>query len=45
MRSSGCIINDIIDKELDAKVERTKNRPLVTKLISENQVFFFINCF
>jgi 4-hydroxybenzoate polyprenyltransferase len=28
MRSSGCIINDIIDRKIDAQVERTKNRPL-----------------
>ncbi|MCE3232024.1 MAG: ubiA [Rickettsiaceae bacterium] len=28
MRSGGCIINDIVDYKLDAKVERTKNRPL-----------------
>ena len=27
MRSAGCIVNDIIDKELDKKVKRTKNRP------------------
>ena len=25
MRSAGCIINDIVDKDFDAKVERTKN--------------------
>ena len=25
MRSAGCIVNDIIDKEFDKKVERTKN--------------------
>ena len=30
MRSAGCIINDIIDRKIDAKVERTKNRPLVS---------------
>ena len=24
MRSAGCIVNDIIDKDLDQKVERTK---------------------
>jgi 4-hydroxybenzoate polyprenyltransferase len=28
MRSAGCITNDIIDRKIDAKVERTKNRPL-----------------
>lgn len=28
MRSVGCIWNDIIDKDLDQKVERTRHRPL-----------------
>ncbi|QED23850.1 4-hydroxybenzoate octaprenyltransferase [Candidatus Deianiraea vastatrix] len=27
-RSFGCIVNDIMDRKIDAKVERTKNRPL-----------------
>ena len=27
MRTAGCIINDVIDKKYDSKVERTKNRP------------------
>ena len=26
MRSAGCIVNDIVDKEFDKKVERTKNK-------------------
>lgn len=30
MRSAGCIINDIFDRNFDGHVERTKNRPLVT---------------
>lgn len=30
MRSAGCIINDIWDRKLDAAVERTKQRPLVS---------------
>lgn len=30
MRSAGCIINDIIDRKIDQKVERTKNRPLAS---------------
>ena len=27
-RAAGCIINDIVDQEIDKNVERTKNRPL-----------------
>ena len=30
MRSAGCIVNDILDKEFDAKVFRTKNRPIAS---------------
>ena len=30
MRSAGCIVNDIVDKDLDQKVERTKKRPLAS---------------
>jgi len=34
MRSAGCIINDIYDKNFDKKVERTKNRPIASGKIS-----------
>ena len=34
MRSAGCIVNDIIDKEYDKKVFRTRNRPLASEKIS-----------
>jgi len=34
MRSAGCIVNDILDKEFDKKVERTKNRPLASNKVS-----------
>jgi len=34
MRSAGCIVNDIVDKDIDKKVQRTKNRPLACNLVS-----------
>ena len=34
MRSAGCIVNDIVDKEFDKKVFRTKNRPIASGKIS-----------
>ncbi len=34
MRSAGCIFNDLVDKDLDKQVERTKNRPLPSGKIS-----------
>lgn len=34
MRSAGCAINDFADRNIDPKVERTKNRPLASKSIS-----------
>jgi 4-hydroxybenzoate polyprenyltransferase len=34
MRSAGCIYNDIIDRDLDASVERTRDRPLACGTIS-----------
>ncbi|MDO6486287.1 4-hydroxybenzoate octaprenyltransferase [Colwellia sp. 6_MG-2023] len=37
MRSAGCVINDIADMKIDGKVERTKNRPLITGLISKEE--------
>ena len=34
MRSAGCIINDIVDREFDKKVSRTKDRPIASGKIS-----------
>ena len=34
MRSAGCIINDVVDRDFDKKVERTKNRPIASGKIS-----------
>ncbi len=41
-RSAGCIVNDIIDKEIDAQVERTQNRPLANGSISLNEAFILL---
>ena len=34
MRSAGCIVNDLWDRDVDAKVERTKERPLASGKVS-----------
>src|SRR5437762_10612171 len=34
MRSAGCVYNDIIDRDLDVKVERTRLRPLASRRVS-----------
>ena len=42
MRSAGCVINDIFDRNIDNQVDRTKSRPLADKSISlhESVVIF-----
>ena len=42
MRSAGCIFNDIIDKDFDKKVERTKSRPIASGQISIQKSFLYI---
>lgn len=34
MRSAGCAINDFADRHIDPHVERTRNRPLATGIVS-----------
>jgi 4-hydroxybenzoate polyprenyltransferase len=41
MRSAGCIINDIVDKDIDKKVQRTKSRPIASNLISVKTALFY----
>jgi len=41
MRSAGCIVNDILDKEFDAKVFRTKDRPIASSKISIKLAIFY----
>jgi len=43
MRSAGCIVNDIVDKDLDKKVKRTKNRPLASGLISTKSALSYVS--
>jgi len=47
MRSAGCIVNDILDKEFDKKVSRTKDRPIASGKISVKLgiVYTLILCF
>ena len=42
MRSAGCIFNDIIDKDFDKKVNRTKSRPIASGKISIERSFIYI---
>ena len=39
MRSAGCIINDIWDRNVDCEVERTKHRPLASGELNTLQAF------
>ena len=39
MRSAGCILNDIIDKDFDKFVARTQNRPLASDKLSSIEAF------
>ena len=43
MRSAGCIINDLLDRDIDNKVRRTQNRPLVSNSLSiKNSIILLI---
>ncbi|MDA9083788.1 4-hydroxybenzoate octaprenyltransferase [Candidatus Pelagibacter sp.] len=41
MRSAGCIVNDISDKEFDKKVSRTRNRPIASNQVSIKLGIFY----
>ena len=47
MRSAGCIVNDITDKNFDKLVERTKNRPIASGKISTKLgiIYSVVLCF
>jgi len=42
MRSAGCAYNDIVDRDIDAKVARTAMRPVASGQISVKQAWAFI---
>ncbi len=42
MRGAGCTWNDITDRDLDAKVERTRSRPIPAGQVSVSQAFVFL---
>ncbi len=46
MRSAGCIFNDIVDKDFDKKVQRTKNRPIAKGQVSvlRSLIYVIILC-
>lgn len=42
MRAAGCTYNDIVDKDIDAKVARTHSRPLPSGEVSERSATIFM---
>ena len=42
MRSAGCVYNDIVDRDLDRKVERTRLRPLASKRVAPRSAWLLI---
>lgn len=44
MRSAGCVMNDIADRNFDGQVERTQYRPLATKEVSVKEALILALC-
>jgi 4-hydroxybenzoate polyprenyltransferase len=42
MRSAGCVYNDIVDRDLDRRIERTRLRPLASGRVSLRSAWFLI---
>jgi len=42
MRSAGCVYNDIVDCDLDARVERTRLRPLASRRVSVRSAWMLV---
>jgi len=42
MRSAGCVYNDIVDRDLDARVERTRLRPLASRRVTLRSAWLLV---
>jgi len=42
MRGAGCTYNDLVDEDIDAKVERTAGRPIPSGAVSRRQAMVFL---
>jgi 4-hydroxybenzoate polyprenyltransferase len=42
MRSAGCVYNDIVDRDLDSRVERTRLRPLASRRVPFRSAWFLM---
>lgn len=42
MRGAGCVYNDLVDKDIDRQVERTKNRPIASGALSVKNAIILI---
>lgn len=42
MRGAGCVVNDLWDRDIDAKVERTRGRPLASGAVRPRQAVAFL---
>nr|DAD29133.1 TPA_asm: hypothetical protein HUJ06_030601 [Nelumbo nucifera] len=44
LRGAGCTVNDLLDHDIDSKVERTKLRPVASGLLTPFQGLSFLGC-
>ena len=42
MRGAGCVVNDLWDRDIDARVERTRDRPLASGAVRPRQALAFL---
>ena len=42
MRSAGCIVNDIVDENIDKKVSRTKKRPIASGSLNKTTAWIYV---